>query len=213
MILNVFAIFVHLAFGSNADSLSAPDTSRVNYREAIIGLKWGWSPSQIEAKGEKITFGSCSGNFCMYVLSTPSKPLSWVSDYVLVFGDNKLLRIIMKSKRIQNDPYGSEAKRIFAFADSVISIKHKVYHSASRIMQKGFRAPEDFFKCLAYPGCGEWASYYKGDGKEIGLEIRPLNKGFENEGWVITTVEAAPELAEFYKKERENSKKSDAEAM
>ncbi len=213
MTLNGFAIFVHLVFGSNSDSSVLLDASSGNYRDAIIGLKWGWSPAQIESKSEKITFVSCSGNFCMYVLSNPSKPLSWVSDYHLVFGDNKLLRIIMKSKRIQNDPRGSEAKMIFAFADSVISIKHKAYHSVTKTMQKGFRASEDFYKCLAYPGCGEWASYYKGDGKQIGLEIRPFKKGFENEGWVITTVEADPELEEFYKKERENSKKSDAEAM
>ncbi len=165
--------------------------SKSGAKTAMFGLSWGMTPTEVRELGSRLKPEKKTSN--LYIYSTDSLPsnLQDTGSYKLVFSKNgNLVKIIMIGNKIANDIFGEQGKSRFNELGLALSQK---YQEISSIMEIGVRAydgPDEFYQCLACPGCGLWVKKFQGDNKHIALQIIGIKKG---EGYIAITVEAVPE--------------------
>jgi len=80
-------------------------------QDAAFGLKWGMSKELVEKTGVALTRTGGEGNLEIFRTTSVPIPVSIGESYTLTFHQSwGLQKIIMRSKKIQNDPTGREGK-------------------------------------------------------------------------------------------------------
>ena len=109
------------------------------------------------------------------VTSLP-KDLTIAEFYYLIFVTEKhLQKIVMSSKDIKNDLYGSEGKK--KYEKIKMSLRKKYGSPTQELETSGLKLwddPDEFYQCLDYSGCGYWTSVFKDkkSGVTVGLELK-----------------------------------------
>jgi len=180
-------------------------------KEAMFGLNWGMTPKAISSLGITLIKVKEEKNFQDYSTESLPKNLSDIEKYYLVFSDDKLVKIIASCKNITNDPTGSDGKERFDVLNKSLQDKygtptHKFQYNGRKL----FKEYDEFYECLRYAGCGNWACGYEKPTKVIVLELKGLSRGT---GYISLQVEAVPEWGDALNKFKSIKNKSDADAM
>ncbi|GAB6064870.1 hypothetical protein [Deferrisoma palaeochoriense] len=166
--------------------------------ETMFGLIWGMSPADVEQAGVSMTKEREDRNLAVYGGSSMPKNLRDAEFYHLVFdADMGLCKISVVTKDIAEDPYGTEGKARFDELSTLLSEKYKKTSGTQIVGLKLWDQQDEFYQCLAYPGCGMWASVFESETKVVALELLGLTRG---RGYLRLTVEAKPEWEEALKK-------------
>jgi len=175
----------------DSDEQNESVESEDNGRMAIFGLSWGMTPTEVKELGTRLKPEKKTDNLYIYSANSLPNNLKDTGSYTLVFSkDGKLVKIIMLSKKFINDIYGDQGRS--RFEELALELSHK-YQEISSIMETGIKAydsEDEFYQCLAYPGCGLWVKKFRGENKDIFLQMNGIKKG---EGYISITVEAVPE--------------------
>jgi len=180
-------------------------------KEAMFGLYWGMTPKEITSLGITLINVKEEKNFQYYTTESLPKNLSDIEKYYLVFSDGKLIKIFARCKSITNDSTGSDGKERFNVLNKSLQDKYGTPDFKSqRIGSKLFKEYDEFYECLKYAGCGNWACGYEKPTKVIVLELKGLSRGT---GYISLQVEAVPEWGDALNKFKSIKNKSDADAM
>lgn len=178
--------------------------------EAMFGLKWGMNPSDLKAIGIALAKTKGERNLETYKTTSLPKNLSEVESYILIFADGKLAKITAIGKDITNDPTGSSGKDRVESLTSALTDKYgKPSNNYQSIGNKLFKEYDEFYQCLAYSGCGQWATIYEPNDKDISVELKGQRRG---SGYILLTVESKPQWSKALEifKTRRNSSDKDA---
>lgn len=85
----------------------------------------------------------------------------------------------MLSKNIASDPFGSEGKARYSELKSILEEKYgSPTHEMEWIGLTLFKESDEFYQCLAYNGCGMWASSFAGPQDiSVVLQLKGLDRG------------------------------------
>lgn len=180
-------------------------------REAMFGLEWGSSPSEIIASGVVLESKGHSGNLYTYTCTSLPKDLSITESYRLLFdGDTSLVKIIMASDNFEDDPYGSRGQKKFSDIVGLLSQKYTVAHTYCYSGKKLYDGSDEFYQCLKYTGCGMWAVLLSGANKDIVVELCGINRGT---GYLKIVVESKPGFDRAIAKFKANQDAEDSDAF
>ena len=176
--------------------------------DALFGLKWGMSISEIRSTGSTLTKSRGDRNLETYKTSTVPRPLSDFESYMLIFADGKLVKLWGIGKDIPGDPTGSSGKERFETLRAALKEKYgQSTQNYQTIGNKLFKEYDEFYQCLAYSGCGMWVSTFETQEKAVILELKGLKRGI---GYLEITAESKPQWSnalEIYKSKKANSDK------
>jgi hypothetical protein len=179
--------------------------------DAMFGLSWGMSPSQIKKMGIKIEKKGAQNNIYSYHCDSLPKNVSISDGYALYFDeDTALVKIIMLSNNIENDPYGREGKEQFDKMVTLLRQKYKVKDSFCYTGRKLYEESDEFYQCLKYEGCGSWTTFFESENKNICINIVGVNRG---EGYIKISVEAEPEFSNAIDKSKQKTSVKDGDAF
>jgi len=180
--------------------------------DAMFGLKWGDSPMALKRAGLEMEKKFASGNLHLYKCDSLPKNLSTTESYSLIFDDNvSLVKIVVISKTIEGDIYGTEGKD--QFDKLVRMLKSKGYRVEKEYQKSGmelYKDEDEFYQCLKYEGCGVWYALLEDSTHNIGVELKGLNRG---EGYIQMDVEAIPGFKAAINKRDQKRNSSDADAL
>jgi len=156
--------------------------------EAPFGLSWGESKSAVENKGINLQASGGQGRVSSYKTNHLPNDLSIAELYTLIFDtEYNLQKIILISKDIDSDIYGSKGKEIFADLKSKLAQKYGNPTSGLEIVgTELYNEQDEFYQCLAYEGCGTWISLYKKQDVSVVLKLNGLGRG---KGYITITYE------------------------
>jgi len=204
---------VKIAKPNATKSESPKENPSDGLRDAMLGLKWGWSPKDVKLSGAIIELKECNMTTCTYSLKKPLKTLSWAEGYSLIFGNDSLYKIRVYSVDITDDPYGTAGKSLFGTIDSTLSIKYRTKGSFMYTGRELYEEGNEFYQCLGYNGCGSWAKFFSDSGKSIVLELKPLGKGLNRSGYISMETEASPEWSDYLDMVKTKTKGIDSDAL
>lgn len=158
--------------------------------EAPFGLSWGENKSAVENKGVNLQASGGKGRMTSYKTNHLPNDLSIAEQYTLIFDtEYNLQKIILISKDIDSDLYGSEGKKIFADLKSKLAQKYgNPIDGLEMVGRELYREQDEFYQCLAYEGCGYWIAIFedKKQGVVVSLELKGVNRG---KGYIAITYE------------------------
>jgi len=175
---------------SKSDTSSSESVDSMKEIGAPFGLEWGIFEKDFKAKG---IVASCetSGGLISCEASVVPQSVSVADNYVLVLDSKSgLQKVVMIGKTIDGDSYGSQGKLAYQSIKSTLENKYSSPESFEYVGRKLYRDSDEFYQCLAYDGCGKWASYWSvGDDKGgfIGLHLKGLRRG---QGYITLTYES-----------------------
>lgn len=179
--------------------------------EALFGLRWGMSVSEIKVSGATLTKTKAERNLETYKATSLPKNISDAESYLLIFSNGKLVKLRAVSKDIDGDPTGSRGKERFEAIRSSLTQKYGVptvnYQSTGI---KLYKDADEFYQCLAFSGCGMWASAYETKDKMVSVELKGLRRGT---GFIDITAEAVPQWDKALEFFRASKSKSDSDAL
>lgn len=161
-------------------------------KPAAFGYYFGLTKEQIEDSGIELYDEQESDT--MASANTTSAPIPWADAefYVLRFYKQKLLSISAVGKDITNDATGSEGRAKYKeLRDSLTEKYGKASKSMHSVGNNLWKETDEFYQCLAYDGCGVWGDIWKGDEKEIVIELK--GPGTRGKGYIVITYESKPE--------------------
>jgi|TARA_R110001583_G_C5666453_1_gene410238 hypothetical protein len=171
--MNKNALACLLAFSIAAPSLA--------FADAPFGLTWGMSKAELEGQGVALSPEASGEGLESYSTDLLPIDLSNADFYLLYFGkDRGLQKVSMASDNISNDIYGTKGKEAYDRLKTALTEKYgDPIESFSTIGGKLWKDADEFYQCLAYDGCGIWASFFenKESNEFIGLELKGLNRG------------------------------------
>lgn len=181
--------------------------------EAPFGLGWGESKSAVENKGVNLQVSGGKGRMSSYKTNHLPNDLSIAEQYNLVFDtEYNLQKIILISKDIDSDLYGSKGKEIFA--DLKLKLAQKYGNPITGLEMIGrelYNEQDEFYQCLAYEGCGYWNAVFEDKKQGVGvvLELKGLNRG---KGYVTITYEG-PNWSNVVDALKQKESESDANSL
>jgi hypothetical protein len=78
--------------------------------EAMFGLKWKASVSDVKGQGITLTKEKSDRNFEIYTTTSLPKNISDIEMYSLIFSEDKLVKITAVGKTISDDAFGRTGK-------------------------------------------------------------------------------------------------------
>jgi hypothetical protein len=171
--------------------VASGSVSRIPARQAVFGLSWGMSPSQVLAKGASLARVDRRGNLTIYSSSHMPVDLSDAESYQLLFDDQLgLVKVGMITRDIRSDPYGVQGRARF---DAIASILKSRYEEKLEYSVAETRAvkPEDFYPCLTDKSCGTWHKIFAAPNKIFLLMLHGLGK---DSGYIELVVESVPDF-------------------
>ena len=178
--------------------------------EGPFGVNWGESKSALESKGITLEASGGEGRISSFKTKQLPKNLSIAEQYAL-FIDNEyqLQKIIMVSKDIDEDLYGSKGKQTFSDLKSKLAQKYgSPTNGLERVGMALYKDENEFYQCLGYEGCGMWVATYedKKEGVSVLLELKGMKRG---KGYIKITYEG-PNWSKVIDTMRKNKSESDA---
>ena len=198
------AIIFIIALAVSGIALAESHAQNYGKYAAPFGLEWGLSKEQVTAMGVELT--STNPVKGIYTAKTLPKNLSDAEDYVLVFKQEfGLVKVSALTSDITRDVYGSKGKERYSQLKTAVANKYGKPDDEFEYTDHGIDS-DQFYQCLAYDGCGAWASYWadtegETDGS-IALNIRGVSRGT---GFIHLSYESA---AYYTAKEQEEAEKS-----
>lgn len=158
--------------------------------DAPFGLAWGMTKADVTRLGVILEPHSAHNGIEILKTSKLPKNLSIAEGYALSLdGKHNLQRIQMLSKNIDNDPTGRGGKNKYAdLKKSLINKYGQPTFGTEKVGVKLWDEADEFYQCLAYSGCGMWASGWelKESGLTILLQLKGLGRG---NGYIDLTYE------------------------
>lgn len=162
--------------------------------DAPFGLTWGMSKSEVESLGVTLFDEEQNRNIKLYRTNELPIDLSNAEFYGLIFDENRgLQKITMVSDTISNDAYGREGKSAYDRIKTALIGKYgDPTNDYDFIGLKLWDESDEFYQCLAYDGCGGWASFFENEetGEVTALSLNGLRRGegyltleYEGPGW------------------------------
>ena len=192
--------------------LSATADTYAIEKQTTMGLTFGQTYEEAQAAGLQATKLETDNSLTTYkVTKLPQQPSS--TDVAMVvfdatFGFQKL---VWHSKNIEADVSGISGKSQY---DSIKTVLEKKYGPPAKILERSglklFQEYDEFYQCLAYPGCGYWFSYWEGDFGLTSLGIE--TQGLRGEGWLKVVYEG-PKWATIVDQRESKTEREDAEAF
>ena len=179
--------------------------------EALFGLRWGMTPAQVQAFGVTLINTENDRGLDLYKTTSLPKNVSDAESYSLTFFNGRLVKLWVVTKNITGDPTGAKGKERFGAFRSALAAKYG--ESAHNRQISGvalYTEWDEFYQCLAYSGCGIWASIFETNDKIVGIEIKGLRRGT---GYIEITAEAKPQFHEALQVYRNRQKTTDKDAL
>lgn len=178
-----------------------------------FGLSWGLKESDLRSKGVKLERISSTINLEVFKTTYLPKNISISESYLIIihrrFG---LQKVVMVSKNITEDAYGSKGKEIFSDLKSKLTAKYgDPSNGLERVGIKLYEDIDEFYQCLAYDGCGMWVAMFedKVQGEAVSLALKGMGRG---EGYIELTYEG-PKWSDAVDTQKSDESKSDADAL
>ncbi|CUB04078.1 hypothetical protein [Marinomonas fungiae] len=199
-------IIKHLLTGSIASAIIIGNSFSWAEESAFpepFGLKWGMSNQELIQAG----FNSPrpTGQFEYLTSLTTPKPWSKGDQYLALTYQNKLVKLIVSSKSVTGDVYGTQGKALY---DNVKTIMSKKYGQPTDKLEyvgmKLYDDADEFYQCLDYDGCGNYITQYDLSGGLLAIQIEGQGRG---KGYIKIIYESP----EFYvaKDQVDNADKAD----
>lgn len=177
------------------------------FADAPFGLTWGMSKVEVEDLGVTLLDGNKERNLEIYQANELPIDLSNAEFYSLIFDENQgLQKVTMVSDTISSDAYGREGKSAYDRIKTALTDKYGApSNDYNFIGLKLWDEPDEFYQCLAYDGCGGWASFFENNetGEVTALTLRGLRRGegyltlaYEGPGWAAA-LDEKDEAVEF----------------
>jgi hypothetical protein len=148
---------------------------------APFGLSWGMTKQEVKALGVKLSPMGSETRLKMCSTASLPKNIPIADLYTLVFDDKYgLQRVIMGSKIIKNDLYGTKGKREFDKLKQALTNKYGEPSEFNEIIGlQLWDKPDEFYQCLQYDGCGIWIAIFTDSEHKGGivLELNGLRRG------------------------------------
>lgn len=154
--------------------------------DAPLGLTWGMSVEEIESTGAKLGAPSVSDGMSAFpVLDIPNRLADFPNVTIFFSEDYGLVRVLLVSKVVRNDPFGREVKNLYNNYKEILQDK---YGEASLVEEQVglivYKELDEFYQCLIYPGCGIYSSLF-GDAEKKLANISLSVKGIKRaEGYI-----------------------------
>jgi len=179
--------------------------------DAMLGFKWGMSVQDVKAAGSRLEKKDTNRSLEIYEVSSVPKPLSDFEIYMLIFADGKLVKISAVGNDISGDPTGIKGKEQFKVLENTMKEKYgDPKHSYKRIGSKLYKEYDEFYQCLAYDGCGTWASIFETKDKSVVLEMNGVRRGT---GYLRIVAESKPQWSNAIEKHKTKKASSDKDAL
>ena len=179
--------------------------------EALFGLRWGMSPSDVKAVGVTLTKDKAERNLETYRTTSLPKNISDSEGYSLIFANGKLVKLWSVSRNIEGDPSGSSGKERFETIRSSLTQKYGTPTiNRQTVGNKLYDEYDEFYQCLAYKGCGVWVALYETKDKTVSIQLKGLRRGT---GYIDITAEATPQWDRALEIYNANKNKSDSDAL
>lgn len=179
--------------------------------EALFGFRWGMTVAEVRDAGIETSRTRSEGAFETYRATTAPKPLNDMSVYSLVFANGRLVKLAAFGGDISADPIGTSGKERFSALRQILTEKYgppkiDTQTTGNRL----FKERDEFYQCLAYPGCGMWVSSFQAEDKVIFVELTGLRRGV---GLIKVTAEATPQFSEALKEHKSRTARKDRDAL
>ena len=161
----IFLLFLFQCFSVSANDFPAP-----------FGLSWGMSINALNKVGFKNA--GASGGFQFLESVTTPKPWSKGDEYLAVIYKNKLVKVIVYSKKITGDLYGREGKKLYGNVKSLLTNKYGEPRDSTELVGlKLYKDSDEFYQCLKYSGCGHYMTVFNYGSGDVGLELKGVSRG------------------------------------
>lgn len=181
--------------------------------DAMFGLKWGMTPATIKKLGISLVKKEADRNFEDYTAKSLPKNISDVEFYLLRFSDGKLVKLVAFSENITGDITGSQGKEKFEVLRNVLQKKYGASTTPKRYQYTGnelYKEYDEFYQCLAYSGCGQWAEVFETPTKDIVISLVGISRGT---GFLKINAEAVPDFSKALEKYKTLKNSADGNAL
>lgn len=144
-------------------------------QSAPVGLTWHISAVDLIRKysAEKLRVNKKDSTTLYYIKRVPKKINDFDSIYGVVHNEHGLVKIIL-SKDFIRDAYGDEGRKSYLKYKTLLSEKYGKAESYEYTGKMTYSGKDEFYQCLAYQGCGGYASFYHG----VSLELVGYSRGY-----------------------------------
>jgi len=176
------------------------------FAKAPFGLAWNSSIQDIKSNGIELTAQEVDiPGFKVYLTTSLPKNHSDADHYVLMFYKDTLVKILMISKTVSDDPFGLKGiEKYKEYTQLMLSVgytEHRTFENIGRLL---YKEPYEFYNCLNYPGCGEYISFFEsGEGEKSSVKIKPEGR---SSGLILITFEG-PDCENAFKRVKEEQDK------
>ena len=147
---------------------------------APFGLTWGMHHRDVAnvvggfypQEGGDNFFYTCK-------VSTMPKNHSDADFYMLVFTakDSLLVKVVMYSVDIKEDPYGSKGYELFNKISQQLRTKYGFVKEVKAMGLALYNENDEVYQCLKYPGCGSYVELLQKDGTDVVLSLEGVERG------------------------------------
>jgi hypothetical protein len=150
---------------------------------APLGLMWGASATEIKARGVELREAQVSDFGTTFFASRLPKPIADAATITLSFGDNdKLWRIVVKSRTYEADPFGHAVKARYQSLVEVLNEKYGRGTPHHQIDSEFWKAPNEFVIGIK-AGRTKWHTDY--DTPALLIEIGIVGANRDDASWQI----------------------------
>jgi hypothetical protein len=176
----------------------------------ILGLEFGQTVAQVKGAGVGLApTGESRFGAAQFRAENVPSPVSGFPDVLLMFFDDKLVKVLLVGDTVTDDAYGATLKARFDALRSTLKKKYTETKEMTRAGLKLYDQSSEFMSCLNYSGCGMWAVVFEGGGRDMVLEIRSTGR---TSGYLLLTVEG-PGFAAVVDEIRRRSEKDVEDAL
>lgn len=142
---------------------------------APVGLTWHTSAVDLVRKysAERLRVNKKDSTTLYYIKRAPKKLNDFDSIYGVVHNQHGLVKIIL-SKDFIRDAYGDEGIKNYLKYKTILSEKYGKAESYEYTGKMTYAGKDEFYQCLAYQGCGGYASFYHG----VSIELVGYSRGY-----------------------------------
>jgi hypothetical protein len=182
-----------------------------NNKGAMFGLSWGMTPEQVTAAGTLMKKEKHLINTTIYSADALPMNMNQADYYILYFGDDEgLAKIIVLTKKITGDIYGTDGKDRFNDIVEILDKKYTRKDVHNYIGLTTYKKDNEFYQCLAYDGCGYWAAEHTAEDRYINTELLGISRGV---GRIRLLVEWVPVWGNIVDAREEIQKQQEASAL
>lgn len=182
--------------------ISLPIFAEMKYPDAPLGLTWGMTGPELEAKaGAVLQPTSIDKNVSVYSLKSPPMTLPGFNEYfVLVHKDLGAMKIVM-NEAIESDTFGIKGKEeYFKYKEALSNKFGKPINSFEHVGMKIYKNSDEFYQCLNYDGCGYYGSAFE---NHVYMRLSGIKRGKGN-----LSINYESELFTKYNLDKKNKNES-----